>query len=48
VNVLARIDQGIVAVEQGKHIALSFHPELSDDTRLHEQFLKNLGITRRS
>lgn len=48
VNVLARIDQGIVAVEQGKHIALSFHPELSDDTRLHEQFLKNHGITRRS
>jgi len=44
VNVLARIDQGIVAVEQAKHVALSFHPELGDDTRLHEQFLKNLGI----
>jgi len=45
VKVRARIDKGIVAVEQGKHVALSFHPELSDDTRLHEQFLKNLGIT---
>jgi pyridoxal 5'-phosphate synthase pdxT subunit len=45
VNVLARIDQGIVAVEQKKHVALSFHPELSDDTRLHEQFLKKLGIS---
>jgi len=45
VNVRARIDQGIVAVEQGKHMALSFHPELCDDTRLQEQFLKNLGIT---
>ncbi len=44
-KVLARIDQGIVAVGQGKHIALSFHPELSDDTRLHEQFLKKIGIT---
>jgi pyridoxal 5'-phosphate synthase pdxT subunit len=44
-KVIARIDQGIVAVEQGKHIALSFHPELSDDTRFHEQFLKKLGIT---
>jgi pyridoxal 5'-phosphate synthase pdxT subunit len=48
VNVLARIDQGIVAVEQKKHVALSFHPELSDDTRLHEQFLKKLGISRGS
>jgi len=44
VKIRARIDQGIVAVEQGKHMALSFHPELNDDTRLHEQFLKKLGI----
>jgi pyridoxal 5'-phosphate synthase pdxT subunit len=43
-KVLARIDQGIVAVGQGKHVALSFHPELSDDTRFHELFLKKLGI----
>ena len=40
VNVLARIDQGIVAVEQGKHLAFSFHPELGGDTRLHERFLR--------
>ena len=45
VNVLARIDQGIVAVEQGKHMALSFHPELVSDTRLHERFLSAIGIT---
>jgi 5'-phosphate synthase pdxT subunit len=44
VKILARAPQGIVAVEQGSHMALSFHPELGDDTRLHEQFLKNLGI----
>jgi 5'-phosphate synthase pdxT subunit len=44
VTVLYRMDQGIVAVEYGKHMALSFHPELSCDTRLHERFLKNLGI----
>jgi 5'-phosphate synthase pdxT subunit len=43
-NSLARIDQGIVAVEYGRHIALSFHPELGDDTRLHERFLRGLGI----
>lgn len=43
VMVLARIEQGIVAVEYDKHMTLSFHPELSDDTRLHERFLKKLG-----
>jgi 5'-phosphate synthase pdxT subunit len=44
VDVLARIEQGIVAVEQGNHLALSFHPELGRDTRLHEFFLKKLGF----
>ena len=43
-NVLARLDQGIVAVERGRHIAVSFHPELGDDTRLHERFLRMNGI----
>jgi 5'-phosphate synthase pdxT subunit len=42
VSVLSRMDQGIVAVEYRKHMALSFHPELLCDTRLHERFLKNL------
>ncbi len=45
VHVLARAPQGIVAVEQGKHMALSFHPELGSDTRLHERFLSRLGLT---
>ena len=44
VMVLSRVDQGIVAVEQGKHMALSFHPELGSDTRLHERFLKRTGF----
>ena len=44
VSVLSRMDQGIVAVEYGNHMALSFHPELSCDTRLHERFLKKLGV----
>jgi 5'-phosphate synthase pdxT subunit len=43
VKVLARIDRGIVAVEHGKHMALAFHPELGDDTRLHERFIQKLG-----
>ena len=44
VTVLSSMDQGIVAAEYGKHMALSFHPELSCDTRLHERFLKKLGV----
>ncbi len=44
VTVLARIDQGVVAVEKGKHMAFSFHPELGGDTRLHERFLRLQGI----
>jgi len=44
VHVLGRVGQGIVAVEQGKHMALAFHPELGSDTRLHERFLQRLGM----
>ncbi|WOF16669.1 pyridoxal 5'-phosphate synthase glutaminase subunit PdxT [Methanoplanus sp. FWC-SCC4] len=42
VFVLCKLDSGIVALTQGKHMVLSFHPELTGDTRLHELFLKNL------
>jgi len=42
VEVLAEIPQGIVAVRQGRHMALSFHPELSGDLRLHRLFLERL------
>jgi 5'-phosphate synthase pdxT subunit len=42
VRTLARTDQGIVAVEQGSHMGLAFHPELSWDRRLHLRFLKGL------
>jgi len=42
VEVLAEIPQGIVAVRQGKHMVLSFHPELSGDLRLHRLFLERL------
>jgi len=45
VTVLSSVDQGIVAVKKGPHMAFSFHPELGEDTRLHEQFLKGIGIT---
>ncbi len=37
--VLAEVDGRIVAVRQGKQLALAFHPELDGDTRIHEAFL---------
>ena len=39
VDVLARLDDGrIVAVRQGRLLATAFHPELTDDLRLHSAF----------
>lgn len=39
---LAALDAGAVAVRQGRHLALSFHPELGTDLRLHHLFLDGL------
>ena len=39
VEILARLDDGrIVAVRQGRLLATAFHPELTDDLRLHACF----------
>jgi 5'-phosphate synthase pdxT subunit len=44
VDILARLDDGrIVAVRQGSVIGISFHPELTDDLRLHRYFLDLVG-----
>lgn len=40
VEVLARLDDQVVAVRQGRLLGTSFHPELTGDLRLHELFLK--------
>lgn len=40
VEVLAREGGDPVLVRQGKAMAATFHPELSSDTRVHEEFLK--------
>jgi 5'-phosphate synthase pdxT subunit len=40
VEALARLDDGtVVAVRKGNLLALAFHPELGQDTRLHEYFI---------
>jgi len=40
VEVLAAVDGHPVAVRQGDRLAISFHPELSGETRLHAWFLE--------
>ena len=39
VEVLSIVDDHVVAARQGHQIATAFHPELDDDTRLHEMLL---------
>jgi 5'-phosphate synthase pdxT subunit len=39
VEVLAEHDGEPVLLRQGRFLVASFHPELTDDTRVHELFL---------
>ena len=43
VEVLADIDGNPVAVAQGPHVGLAFHPEMTHDDRLHRLFLQRLN-----
>ena len=43
VEVLAEVDGNIVAARQGKQLVTSFHPELNDDTRIHELFISMIA-----
>ena len=43
VEVLAELDGEPVLLRQGRSIVASFHPELTDDTRVHELFLELVG-----
>ena len=40
VEVLAEVDEKIVGVQYQNQLAFAFHPELDEDTRIHEKFLK--------
>lgn len=40
VEVLASVGGDPVLVRQGKILAATFHPELSEDTRVHQEFVK--------
>ena len=39
-QVLAELDGEPVLLRQGRFLVASFHPELTDDTRVHEKFLE--------
>lgn len=42
VDVLARYEGRIVGVEEGNLLGFSFHPELTDDDRIHQYFLQKV------
>ena len=42
VEVLAGLDGEPVLVREGRFVVASFHPELTDDTRVHELFLEQV------
>jgi 5'-phosphate synthase pdxT subunit len=46
VEVLATIDGEPVAVRQGPHLGLTFHPEMTGDDRIHRYFLEQFGAAR--
>ncbi len=42
IKVLSKLDGEVIAIQQGNNIAMSFQPELTDDTLVHEYFIKNI------
>lgn len=42
VEILARVEGRIVGVQYRNQLAAAFHPELVDDSRIHEYFLKGI------
>ena len=44
VEVLAEHAGEPVLVRQGRFLAAAFHPELTEDTRIHERFLEELSV----
>jgi 5'-phosphate synthase pdxT subunit len=39
-EILAKLDEKIIAARQDNFLALSFHPEITNDLRIHELFLE--------
>lgn len=47
VEPLATVDGHIVAARQGRQLVTSFHPELNDDCRVHQFFIKMIEASHR-
>lgn len=45
VEILAKVEERIVAVRYKKQLAMAFHPELDEDVRLHRMFIKMIEET---
>jgi pyridoxal 5'-phosphate synthase pdxT subunit len=46
VEILAEHDGEPVLLREGRFLIASFHPELTDDTRVHERFLELVGRSK--
>ncbi len=44
VEIISILDGHIVAARQGNQLVTAFHPELSDDTRVHEYFIRMVEV----
>ena len=42
IQVLGKIDNEPVLISNGRHLAASFHPELTNDTTVHRMFIEKL------
>ena len=42
IEILSTLDGEIIAVQQKHNIAISFHPELTEDTLIHEHFINEV------
>lgn len=42
IEVLSTFDDEVIAIKQGQHIVISFHPELTEDTLIHEYFIREV------
>ena len=43
IKVLSTVDSNIVGVEYKNQIGLAFHPEMTDDYRIHQYFLDKIS-----
>lgn len=42
IEILATHNDAPVLIRSGSHVAMSFHPELTNDSRIHQSWLKNI------